>query len=286
MKTRVISGLVMAPLLIIVYFGGIVLYAACCVIGFFAIREFFAVFESESAEPSSAGATVRPLRPVHWIAYLSIALLYAVLPAANATSLPFSILLVLWAVLITMLSLGALLSEKYALEDSLVTAIGIFYVVFLSFHVAMIGGFFPPDDVWMRFHNPVWLVVLTAFGTDIFAYFTGSLLGKHKLCPKISPKKTVEGAIGGVVGSVLLCGVFGYFALPELFVHCLIIGVLGSIVSQLGDLVASAVKRRRGVKDYGHLIPGHGGVLDRIDSGLFTAPLVFYYIYIMYQIGF
>ena len=124
----------------------------------------------------------------------------------------------------------------------------------------------------------VWLVLLTAFGTDIMAYFSGYLFGKHKLCPKISPKKTVEGAIGGALGSMVLCGIFAKLFLPALFMHCLIIGLLGGIVSQFGDLTASIFKRKMGIKDYGNLIPGHGGILDRFDSVLFTAPLVYYYI--------
>ena len=123
----------------------------------------------------------------------------------------------------------------------------------------------------------VWLVIFSAFGSDIFAYFTGFLLGRHKLCPAISPKKTVEGAIGGVLGSVLICGIFGWVVIPGIAVHCLIIGALGAVFSQLGDLTASIFKRKMGIKDYGNLIPGHGGVMDRIDSILFTAPLVYYY---------
>jgi phosphatidate cytidylyltransferase len=113
------------------------------------------------------------------------------------------------------------------------------------------------------------------------AYFTGLLLGRHKLAPKISPKKTIEGAVGGVAGSVLLCGLFGYFAVPPLLTHCIALGVLGGVVSQLGDLTASIFKRKMGIKDYGNLIPGHGGVLDRFDSVLFTAPAVYYYIVIV-----
>jgi phosphatidate cytidylyltransferase len=124
----------------------------------------------------------------------------------------------------------------------------------------------------------VWHIFLTAFGTDIMAYFTGYAIGKHKLCPKISPKKTIEGSIGGILGSVLLCGLFGYFVIPGLLLHCIIIGVLGGVVSQFGDLTASIFKRKMGIKDYGNLIPGHGGILDRFDSVLFTAPMVYYYI--------
>jgi phosphatidate cytidylyltransferase len=123
----------------------------------------------------------------------------------------------------------------------------------------------------------VWLIFLTAFGTDIAAFFTGSAFGRHKLCPSISPSKTVEGAVGGVAGSILVCGAFGYLFMPELLIHCLIIGAAGSVVSQFGDLTASIFKRNLGIKDYGTLIPGHGGILDRFDSVLFTAPFVYYY---------
>ena len=135
----------------------------------------------------------------------------------------------------------------------------------------------------------VWLVLLSAFCTDIFAYFTGVFLGKHKLCPNLSPKKTIEGAIGGTVGSIVCCGLFGKFlipvvsgvysaAMPDMTVHCLIIGFIGAIMAQCGDLTASAYKRKMGIKDYGTLIPGHGGIMDRFDSVLFTAPVVYYYI--------
>jgi phosphatidate cytidylyltransferase len=109
------------------------------------------------------------------------------------------------------------------------------------------------------------------------AFFTGSLIGRHKLCPAISPKKTVEGAVGGFVGSVLLCGAFGYLLMPALLASCLILGAIGGVAAQLGDLTASVFKRGLGIKDYGNLIPGHGGILDRFDSVLFTAPVVYYY---------
>jgi phosphatidate cytidylyltransferase len=165
------------------------------------------------------------------------------------------------------------------LEDGTATVAGILYAGFLPFHVVLIdqSGGLP---------MAVWLVFLTAFGTDIAAYFSGRALGKHKLCPDISPKKTIEGAVGGALGSVVVCGVFGYFALPGLLPHCLIIGALGSAAAQLGDLTASIFKRKLGIKDYGNLIPGHGGVLDRFDSLLFTAPFVYYYTVLIIQSGF
>lgn len=114
------------------------------------------------------------------------------------------------------------------------------------------------------------LVFVISFATDIFAYFAGRLFGKHKLIPKISPNKTIEGSVGGVIGSALLCVLFLMLVkIPVLPMLPICIG--GSIIAQLGDLFASAIKRYCGIKDFGKLIPGHGGVLDRFDSVMFVA---------------
>ena len=160
------------------------------------------------------------------------------------------------------------------LEDGMATMLGIIYVVFFSYHVVLV-------DQTQEYSILIWLVLLSAFCTDIFAYFTGFFLGRHKLCPNLSPKKTIEGAVGGTIGSVICCGLFGYFVVPMIWLHCVMIGFIGAILSQCGDLTASAYKRKMGIKDYGNLIPGHGGILDRFDSVLFTAPVVYYYIVII-----
>lgn len=129
----------------------------------------------------------------------------------------------------------------------------------------------------------VWLILIGASGSDTFAYLTGMMFGKHHFS-ELSPKKTIEGCIGGVVGTALLAYVYSLF-IPEQAVsmmngniHLLfvLIGIVCSVVSQIGDLAASAIKRNYGIKDYSHLIPGHGGILDRFDSILFVAPLVYY----------
>jgi phosphatidate cytidylyltransferase len=156
----------------------------------------------------------------------------------------------------------------------MITIIGMIYIGFFAFHIVLIDQ--------MQDHSILkWLVLITAFGSDVFAYFTGMLFGKHKLAPDLSPKKTVEGAIGGVIGSVALSALFGALFAKELLIHCIVIGMLASPVSMAGDLTASAYKRDMGIKDYGKLIPGHGGIMDRFDSVLFTAPFVFYYIEIV-----
>ena len=122
-----------------------------------------------------------------------------------------------------------------------------------------------------------------AFGTDGFAYLVGRKWGRHKLCPAISPKKTVEGAVGGIFGGVLLSLLVRGF-----FVHVLstpmpgipaaiLLGLLGSYAGQIGDLTASLLKRYTGIKDYGHIFPGHGGVMDRLDSVIFVLIVMYCY---------
>ena len=122
---------------------------------------------------------------------------------------------------------------------------------------------------------------LGSWGSDTFAYCTGMLFGKHKAFPKLSPKKSVEGCIGGAVGAAILAVVYAiivnqmYSDISVFIPGFALLGFLASVVSQIGDLAASAMKRNFGIKDYGKLIPGHGGVLDRFDSVIFTAPLLF-----------
>lgn len=130
-------------------------------------------------------------------------------------------------------------------------------------------------------------ILVGSFCTDTFAYFVGMALGKHKLCPEISPKKTVEGAIGGVIGSTLSMALFGFIvgkipnALVPNYTNLLILGLICGIVAQIGDLSMSAIKREANIKDFGNIMPGHGGVLDRFDSVIFVAPLVYAFISIL-----
>ena len=127
----------------------------------------------------------------------------------------------------------------------------------------------------------VLVVLIGSWITDTCAYFTGFFLGKHKLAPEISPKKTVEGSIGGVLGVILILVAYAY-AIGNIMnvsvnlVSVVIIGLVAGIVSQFGDLCASIIKREHNIKDFGNIMPGHGGVMDRFDSLLFVAPAVYY----------
>ncbi|MDO4804264.1 MAG: phosphatidate cytidylyltransferase [Lachnospiraceae bacterium] len=121
----------------------------------------------------------------------------------------------------------------------------------------------------------VWLIFLSSWGADTCAYCVGRLFGKHKMAPVLSPKKSVEGGIGGVVGAVLLGVAYAAAFGQPLGAYGIICGA-GALISMTGDLAASAVKRDKGIKDYGWIIPGHGGILDRFDSVIFTAPVIYF----------
>ncbi len=124
------------------------------------------------------------------------------------------------------------------------------------------------------------LVFVISWGCDTAAFAVGSLMGKHKLIPEVSPKKTVEGAIGGVVFSALLCTAYGLLLdliienIQVNYLYLFLFGLILSVVSQLGDLIASLIKREYGVKDYGSIFPGHGGVMDRFDSVLAVSTIL------------
>jgi len=131
----------------------------------------------------------------------------------------------------------------------------------------------------------VWLIFCGAFLTDTFAYIFGLWLGKgknHFLAPKISPKKTIEGSIGAIIGTTLVFSLSSFFMqgypFNLNFIKVSILGLLLSILAQIGDLMASMLKRKFGAKDYGSIQPGHGGIMDRCDSLLIVAPFVYFYI--------
>ena len=128
----------------------------------------------------------------------------------------------------------------------------------------------------------VWMIFLCSWGCDTCAYCVGVLIGKHKMAPVLSPKKSIEGAVGGVLGAALLGGLYAWAIsgynpnsahTPLIYA---IICAVGALVSMVGDLAASAIKRQQNIKDYGKLIPGHGGILDRFDSVIFTAPIIYF----------
>lgn len=258
-KTRLLSGIVLMIITIsVVVTGGNVLFAVLLAISLIGMTELYKVVGVNKALPGFLGYAAG-------LAYY--ALVY--FDAMNYQLMVFIFFLLL-LMLVYVFSF-----PKYTIEQLAVTFLGLFYVgIMLSFiyQVRILEG-----GAWI-----VWLIFIGAWGSDTCAYAVGILLGKHKLAPRLSPKKSIEGSIGGVVGAALIGFLYATIfrshitgiAQPQLIYA--IIGACSSILSQLGDLAASAIKRNHDIKDYGKLIPGHGGILDRFDSIIFTAPIVYY----------
>lgn len=150
------------------------------------------------------------------------------------------------------------------------TLLGIFYVGFLLSHIILIRNQ-PEGGIWVLF------LILTVWAGDIIALFSGTLFGKHKLYPKISPHKTYEGLLGAVIGSVVIGLLYASLFLPGFDKGvCLLVTIALGLLGQVGDFTESMIKRSAQVKDSGNLFPGHGGVLDRIDSFLFSTPFFYH----------
>lgn len=269
MRTRVISGFIMVPLLIILYFGGIPLAIAAAIIAYVGVTEFYNGFKVIDVKPSKG------------IAYVMITLLYAghfffsryfEAQVSNVLKTTFILFWIFLTVTVSLIYNWDITKRKP--YDGVVTMTGLLYIALFSYHIVLID---------YNFHVMLWLVIFAAFGSDISAYFAGYFFGKRKMAPNLSPKKTIEGAAGGIIGSAVLCGIYGIIAVPEMVLHCVAIGIIGGIAAEAGDLTASAFKRTVGIKDYGNLIPGHGGIMDRFDSVIFVAPVVYYYM-VLYSI--
>lgn len=132
----------------------------------------------------------------------------------------------------------------------------------------------------------VWAIFISSWISDTCAYLVGVFIGKHKLAPVLSPKKSIEGSIGGIAGSAIVGALFGLYldkvlGAGEFVVLLAVVSAAGSVISQVGDLAASAIKRNHDIKDYGKLIPGHGGIMDRFDSVIFTAPITYFLIILL-----
>ena len=258
---RILSGIIGLPIVaLILIFGNIfVIDAFFAIVALIAIHEYFNSFKEKH-------------KPVKWLGYMScilIAFLHIIPEEYYLYTLALSI-----CVSIASLFIQVVFSNmKTTVEDIMITFFGMIYVVlFLSF-IPLLHGI--ENGKYL-----IWFILIAAWGTDTCAYFVGCKFGKHKFS-KISPKKSIEGCIGGTVGSMILA-LLCTFALNSLvgleisYIYVALIGFVLSILSQIGDLSASSIKRTMGIKDFGNLIPGHGGMLDRIDSIIFIAPFAYF----------
>jgi phosphatidate cytidylyltransferase len=276
MKIRVISAaVVIAILAAVICLGETAIGIAVFLLTVMAVWEFGKALEKGGYRPVKAVSFAACI-PVLYIALSGILPPAAVIGGDDVLT---AAAVFIFAVLLSLFCFLMFSDGKYSIKDVSVTLLGMMYIPFLF-------SFFTLTRQMEDGYLYIWLILIGACATDTFAFFTGLAIGRVKIVPKISPKKTLEGCIGGAAGCVIAMTIFGAcfrneFDVP--LVHFAILGILCGIISQLGDWSASVIKRAVGIKDYGNIIPGHGGVLDRIDSILFTAPAVYFYINIFFR---
>lgn len=258
-KTRLLSGIVLVALaLILIITGGELLLVSAFVISCIGMYELYRVFAAEKSTLAAAG-------------YLAAAVYYCNL---EWNFIP-DILMLFMAFIILLMFVYVFAYPKYHSRQVMAVFFGLFYVAVMLSYVYRIREL--SRGLYLAF-----LVFLCSWGCDTCAYCVGILIGRHKMSPKLSPKKSVEGAVGGVVGAALLTALYSFAFRAQMEIDAAEIGILAviaavaALISMVGDLTASAIKRNYDIKDYGHLIPGHGGILDRFDSVIITAPIIFY----------
>jgi len=279
---RVLAGVVGIPLLVVVLFAGdgLLFAAVACSVGLIGVQEMYR---------GVAGHT--PARPVGWVGWLGVAMAFAAARCWAVGAPTWWVTPVFTGLLMVALVSQLSPSRRAPVRDLGPTVLGAVYVGALLPYLVLLRGTDSPAAAGIfHWHSAGARAVLFAFvvawAGDTAAYFVGRGLGKHKLCPTLSPGKTVEGLVGGMVaaaaageltGPWLLRLVASYPVSSGLALHGLLLGVAAGLLGPAGDLCKSAMKRELGIKDFGGLIPGHGGVLDRFDSVMFVSPAVFYY---------
>ena len=269
-RTRVISGVIAAAIFFTcLILGGYYLW------GLILVVSLIGLFEMNRALKLNWGVFA-------WTGYAFAVVYYVLLAIFNSMALSFTLIGIFLAV---ELGVFVFTFPRYQLEQVFCGFFEVFYVpIALSFVYLL--RIHPPSGAYL-----VWLVFISAFGSDIFAYLIGMLFGKHPLVPKLSPKKSIEGAVGGLLGAVVLALIYALIVrnhIPGVDSALLIfpiVSLFGAAASQVGDLAASAIKRKVGIKDFGKIIPGHGGILDRVDSVIIVAPIIYIVAIVLMLLG-
>ena len=278
LRRRLVSALVIAPaILAAVYIGGPLYVVGTALIAYLALREVYLLAQHAGWRPRSS------------IGYVLALLLLAVSGADRLAGIELAVewrepasTLIVTACIVVPLSVGVFRRySRHALTSSVATLSGCLYVAWLMGHfiaLRLVG----PDEAGRGW---VFYVLAATWAYDSAAFFTGSLSGRHRFMPQISPSKTWEGVAGGTIGVSLVTAasglpltLWGWQALPLWHWHAIPLTLFVAAAAQLGDLTESLIKRQAGAKDAGGLIPGHGGMLDRVDSLLFSVLVVYYYV--------
>ena len=250
-KTRLISGIVLVIIaLATIISGSWILFFTLLAVSLIGMRELYKVMKV-----SDEHVTVLEL-----VGYLGAVLYYIAMKADFGNYGTMAMILILFVYVFGY--------PKYHAEQVMAAFFGVVYVAVMLSFIYLTRSL--PDGKFL-----VWLIFLCSWGCDTCAYCVGMLIGKHKMAPVLSPKKSIEGAVGGVAGAALLGVIYAAATQGKMAEYALICAV-GALISMVGDLAASAIKRNQNIKDYGKLIPGHGGILDRFDSVIITAPVIYY----------
>ena len=254
-KTRLISGIVLVIIaLATIISGSWILFFTLLAVSLIGMRELYKVMKV-----SDEHVTVLEL-----VGYLGAVLYYIAMKADfgnyGTMAIIISVILILFVYVFGY--------PKYHAEQVMAAFFGVVYVAVMLSFIYLTRSL--PDGKFL-----IWLIFLCSWGCDTCAYCVGMLIGKHKMAPVLSPKKSIEGAVGGVAGAALLGVIYAAATQGKMAEYALICAV-GALISMVGDLAASAIKRNQNIKDYGKLIPGHGGILDRFDSVIITAPVIYY----------
>ena len=254
-KTRLISGIILVIIaLATIISGSWILFFTLLAVSLIGMRELYKVMKV-----SDEHVTVLEL-----VGYLGAVLYYIAMKADfgnyGTMAIIISMILILFVYVFGY--------PKYHAEQVMAAFFGVVYVAVMLSFIYLTRSL--PDGKFL-----VWLIFLCSWGCDTCAYCVGMLIGKHKMAPVLSPKKSIEGVVGGVAGAALLGVIYAAATQGKMAEYALICAV-GALISMVGDLAASAIKRNQNIKDYGKLIPGHGGILDRFDSVIITAPVIYY----------
>lgn len=251
--TRLLSGIILLIIaLTTVISGGDVLFVTIALVSLIGLYELYKVVKIQNTMLGFAG-------------YL-VSLIYFLFLRINV-SYDWEMLFVV-AFLVIIMTVYVVMFPKYKTEQVIFAFFGFFYVSVMLSYIYQ-TRMLPTGAL------AVWLIFICSWGADTCAYCVGMLIGKHKMTPNLSPKKSIEGAIGGIIGAGILGAIYALVVGAEMIPYGIICSA-GSVIAIIGDLAASAIKRNHDIKDYGKLIPGHGGILDRFDSVIFTAPIIYF----------
>jgi phosphatidate cytidylyltransferase len=263
LRTRVLSALVLIPMVAaLTYAGGWVLAAAILAVTVRSAYEMFHLISEAGYRPSLLATAL---------------VIAALLAAARFPGWPFFGLVLAVSIIGTLIGQLLRSPEGKSTQSWALTLGGALWLGFLGSHLVLIRDLSAPFGLGI---GTRWLALtfLVTWINDTAAYFVGKAIGRHPCCPYLSPKKTWEGTVGGWVGGLAATALLGYWLVDLPWLHGLALGALVATVAPFGDLAKSMVKRQMKVKDFSALIPGHGGMFDRIDSLFFVAPIVYYYI--------